>query len=638
MAKDKQLWQWYQHHNQIIDVLLDMACDMVPGGKLVLGLLRTAHAVVEDREQHGVESRMDQLEQNQVSQAEQLLTDLQPVVSQVVEDIADLESITVTASPNQIREAITASQIKPAVNAVLPRIQEQISRSINQAIWVINDKYRVERRIAGGGQGEVYLATNLSADSPVAIKLFPLQMSNATALATLRDEFQRVKQLVHPHIVQYRDIDQDRTNGQLFVVMDFVAGDNLRHLLVARRQQPLSISETISLLTPVADALDCAHRQQVAHCDLKPDNILIRTSDRHIFLTDFGLAQKIHSTVSRQNRTNTAISGTYAYMAPEQYRGQLPDRRTDIWALGIVAYEMLAGGLPFHAATFEHYKSAICEEQPRRPPGITDHVWQAISAALQKDPKKRPDSASAFIALLTAELRCWRWWAKIAVVIGIAVVISTIIIGYRYYPFGWPPNPDSGQASQPTPNPDTAKPTGSDNKIGNGGVDEQAPASQPSENPKTNRQPNVGNSNNDQSSPLQPRPKPTPITDLATKQQLELFKNNWQRSPFVKKLRICYYKQHSEHGKALYLHLQSLTMSDWRLVDKLCYSFDKPTLNRIWKPTPANRSLADQSQPAPGHRNLFMQLTLVDGWQSDVLKYAIDLKQDGEDQHYFPLE
>ncbi len=260
-------------------------------------------------------------------------------------------------------------------------------------------KVHVDMFLAKGGMAEVYIGTHTTLHRPVAVKFLKADLQEEPEL---RDRFERearvIAMLRHPNIVQVFDFDSYQ--NQPYLVMEYVSGTSLGSYLreLHKRNERLDYLQIQDLLLKVANALTYAHQNNVVHRDVKPANILLtsRTTpvsadqplpdDVEPILTDFGLVRFIHS--STQTSTGV-ITGTPAYMSPEQARGDHVDTRTDIYSLGITVYEMLAGRVPFEADT----TMGILHHQiyDPHPPidGLSKGLQEVLDRALEKDPDKR---------------------------------------------------------------------------------------------------------------------------------------------------------------------------------------------------------------------------------------------------------
>src|SRR5665213_3054828 len=204
------------------------------------------------------------------------------------------------------------------------------------------DRYAIERELGQGGMATVYLARDLKHDRHVAVKVLHPDLAAVVGAARFLAEIRTTANLQHPHILPLHDSGD--ADGYLFYVMPYVEGETLRTRLTRERQLP--ITDAVRIAREVASALDYAHRHNVVHRDIKPENILLH--DGSALVADFGIALAI-SNAGGTRLTQTGLSlGTPQYMSPEQATGdKIIDGRTDVYSLGAVLYEMLAGEPPF---------------------------------------------------------------------------------------------------------------------------------------------------------------------------------------------------------------------------------------------------------------------------------------------------
>src|SRR6266446_1417581 len=263
------------------------------------------------------------------------------------------------------------------------------------------DRYRVERELARGRTAAVFLAQDLRHDRSVAIKVLHPELAAAVGAERFLREIQLAARLHHPHIVALHDSGE--TNGLLYFVMPYVAGGSLRSRV--ERESQLPIPDAIRITGDVAQALGYAHGLGVVHRDIKPENILLE--DGHALVADFGIARAI-SAAGSERLTETGIAlGTPAYMSPEQATedGEV-DGRSDVYALGCVVYEMLAGGPPFTGPNAQAIlaRHAIDPVAPIRTvrDTVAEGLEGAVLKALAKVPADRFPSAAAFAHALAA--------------------------------------------------------------------------------------------------------------------------------------------------------------------------------------------------------------------------------------------
>jgi serine/threonine-protein kinase len=248
----------------------------------------------------------------------------------------------------------------------------------------INGRFRIESVLGRGGMGSVYRATDLRLKRDVAIKTIDLATQAAWA-ERLRLEAEMISRLSHNHVVRIYDMDQI-PDGPLYLVMELVEGSTL-----LRKFPNLTIEEKLRILAETAEALDEAHQLGIVHRDIKPGNILL-TRDLHAKLTDFGLAMQQGDTSEA-----TALRGTVPYMAPELFRNVASSPASDLYALGVVAYEAVTGELPFRGTTREivHEVTSRPPEAPRAiNPDLPAELERLILELLQKDPMQRPQRAA----------------------------------------------------------------------------------------------------------------------------------------------------------------------------------------------------------------------------------------------------
>ncbi len=264
---------------------------------------------------------------------------------------------------------------------------------------ILNSRYELERQIGEGGMARIYVGRDRRLNRRVAIKI-PQQrlLSEPDFLARFRHEAQAAAMLSHPNIVDIYDVGQD---GDLpYIVMEYVDGVDLKTII--NREAPLTVDRTLRLAEQIARGLHAAHRAGMIHRDVKPQNVLV-TADGQAHVTDFGVAKSHLSTAL----TETGIAfGTVDYLAPEQAQGQPATVQSDLYALGVVLYEMLTGQLPFSGDTALAVAMRHVSEPPVAPrrlnPNIPVGLERLILRMLAKDPAQRPRSAEEFARLLSS--------------------------------------------------------------------------------------------------------------------------------------------------------------------------------------------------------------------------------------------
>ncbi len=257
------------------------------------------------------------------------------------------------------------------------------------------ERYRVERELGQGGMATVYLAEDLRHGRKVAIKVLHPELSAVIGGGRFLAEIKVTANLQHPHILGL--IDSGEADGQLYYVMPYVAGESLRARLNRERQLP--VDEALRLAKEVASALDYAHRQGVVHRDIKPENTLLQ--DGAALVADFGIALAVQQAGgSRITQTGMSL-GTPAYMSPEQAMGERDiGPRSDVYALGAMTYEMLAGEPPFTGPNSQSIVAKVLTEPPpslrAKRPTVPPLAESAILTALQKLPADRWGTAREF--------------------------------------------------------------------------------------------------------------------------------------------------------------------------------------------------------------------------------------------------
>ncbi|HEX7024960.1 MAG TPA: serine/threonine-protein kinase, partial [Gemmatimonadales bacterium] len=249
----------------------------------------------------------------------------------------------------------------------------------------LSDRYRIERELGQGGMATVYLAQDLKHDRKVAIKVLRPELAAVIGAERFLSEIKTTANLQHPHILGL--IDSGEVNGTAYYVMPYVEGESLRDRLDREKQLP--VANAVSIATEVAAALDYAHRHGVIHRDLKPENILLQ--DGVAMLTDFGIALAVEE-AGGHRLTETGLSlGTPRYMSPEQATGEREiDRRTDIYSLGAVLYELLSGDPPHTGSTVQAVIAKLVTEQPTRLRLVRNTVPAGIETAVAKALAKLP--------------------------------------------------------------------------------------------------------------------------------------------------------------------------------------------------------------------------------------------------------
>jgi TolB-like protein/tetratricopeptide (TPR) repeat protein len=274
---------------------------------------------------------------------------------------------------------------------------EGIARRLGQAL---GRRYRLERELGRGGMAVVFLAHDLRHDRPVALKVLLPELSRYLGLERFLREIHIAAQLNHPHILPLHDSGE--ADGLLFYVMPYVEGDSLRRRLA--RAGPLPVDEAVRIAGEVADGLEYAHRHGVVHRDIKPENILL--AEGHAVIADFGIARALAGAGADATITTTGIGlGTPQYMSPEQAAGDPSlDHRTDLYALGCMLFEMLAGRPPFEGPNAAAMAAQHLSDPAPSARTIRRDVPVSLDAAVRRALAKAPDDRFQSAAELAAAL------------------------------------------------------------------------------------------------------------------------------------------------------------------------------------------------------------------------------------------
>jgi serine/threonine protein kinase/Tol biopolymer transport system component len=322
-----------------------------------------------------------------------------------------------------------------------------MSDPLERLTVALADRYRIDRELGAGGMATVYLAEDLKHNRKVAVKVLKPELAVAIGAERFLAEIKTTANLQHPHILALHDSGE--VNGTVFYVMPYVDGESLRDRLDREKQLP--VDDALRIAGEVADALQYAHEHGVIHRDIKPENILLQRG--HAVVADFGIALAASKTGGAR-MTETGMSlGTPTYMSPEQAMGAREvDARTDIYSLGCVLYEMLAGEPPFVGPTAQSIVAKVITESPKSLTGqrrtVPPHVDATVQKSLEKLAADRFASAAAFAeslrdggsSLRSSGLRsagsahssmgkAIRW--SVATVVGAAVIGAAYMIGNR---------------------------------------------------------------------------------------------------------------------------------------------------------------------------------------------------------------
>jgi TRAP-type C4-dicarboxylate transport system substrate-binding protein/tRNA A-37 threonylcarbamoyl transferase component Bud32 len=312
----------------------------------------------------------------------------------------------------------------------------------------LGHRYTVEREVGRGGMAVVYLAQDRRHKRHVALKVLRPEVATSIGGERFLREIELAAQLIHPNILPL--YDSGEADGLLYYVMPYVDGDSLRSRI--QREGPLRIGDAVRILRDVADALDHAHGRGVVHRDIKPDNVLL--AERHALVTDFGISKALSKAASPETLTTVGVSlGTPTYMSPEQATAEKDiDHRADIYALGVVAYEVLVGEPPITGESQQAVLTAQVLNQPypitKRREEIPAPLGDLVMACLEKRREDRWQSAEDVLRRLEAlttpsggvtpttvritsrkSLRRKRWAARIGLGAGALAAAGALALG-----------------------------------------------------------------------------------------------------------------------------------------------------------------------------------------------------------------
>src|SRR4029077_20530463 len=311
--------------------------------------------------------------------------------------------------------------------------------------------YRILKRIGAGGMGEVYLASDVNVGRNAALKVLPAHLANdSSRLKRFEQEARAVAGLNHPNIMTIYEVGAD--DSTRYIATELIEGETLRQRL---RRGRIELHEAVEIALQVASALAAAHHAGVVHCDIKPENIMLRP-DAYVKVLDFGIAKLAESTFAEATAdgagsvtlaaTNLGpVLGTVRYMSPEQARGAPVDKRTDIWSLGVVLYEMVTGHVPFAGDPPREVMTSILEKEPpplkgyiRQPPA---ELQKIINKALRKDRTERYQSAGEMLQALKnlrhkLELKAaplWLRWTRSPIALVFVLLASALALALPFY-------------------------------------------------------------------------------------------------------------------------------------------------------------------------------------------------------------
>jgi serine/threonine-protein kinase len=274
----------------------------------------------------------------------------------------------------------------------------QVSSGVTESLLghVVDGRYRVQSHIADGGMASVYLALDTRLDRDIALKVLRRDLAQDAAFASrFRREARSAARLSHPNVVSV--FDQGEDEGHMFLAMEYVPGQTLREVM--RAEGPLTPRAALDIMAPVLQALGAAHRAGIIHRDVKPENIILREDDGTVKVADFGLARAVsaHTATSQTG----VLLGTVAYLSPEQVERGIADARSDVYAAGLILFEMLTGtkaftgDTPIHIA-YQHVHGSV-PAPSSRVSSVPPELDALVALATARDPDQRPSDAADFL-------------------------------------------------------------------------------------------------------------------------------------------------------------------------------------------------------------------------------------------------
>ena len=361
-----------------------------------------------------------------------------------------------------------------------------LKRRITRPTFIIELKegtrvgdYEIVSQIGEGAMGTVYSAVHPLIGRQVAIKVLKAELcANQGTIDRFVQEAQAVNKIGHPNIVDVYDLNE-LPDGRAYMVMEWLRGEDLKTRLA---RGPISVADACDILDGIARALEAAHAKQIVHRDLKPDNVFLHQVDNGplmVKLLDFGIAKLVRVTPGTEKTQTGNMLGTPRYISPEQARGIQVDYRSDIYSLGAMAYEMLAGRPPFKGETA---MDLVVQHLNELPPALSQFakvpksLEQCVMAMLEKDPNLRPTLEEVRGILVDPSRRLtpmpmrtpvpiarsasrWPLWlAVVLVAIGVGVVTWKLVLDTQQAPSSTPPTPVVKREAPPTPAPPPAAP------------------------------------------------------------------------------------------------------------------------------------------------------------------------------------
>ena len=335
--------------------------------------------------------------------------------------------------PNKTIAPRHHADFDPAGDQTMPGKRDRKPDGYFEPGEMILNRYKVLGSLGRGGMGVVYKCFDEVGGIEIALKALPPELSHdEEEMEDIKANFQIVSKLVHQNICISKNLEKDNANGNYYLIMECVEGEDLRRWIRREKKDgKLTLEKILPLIRQVADALDYAHEQKIIHRDIKPGNIMVDSAG-HVKVLDFGLAAQIHTSMTRVSMAYHGTSGTATYMAPEQWRGQAQGAAADQYALAAMTYEMLAGHLPFEGSDPTILREAVLNDNPAPIAGIPAPVQNALDKGLSKKPEDRFASCADFVSGLTSKKKSKKISKKFLLKILMSLMIAVSLGGVSY--------------------------------------------------------------------------------------------------------------------------------------------------------------------------------------------------------------
>ncbi len=361
-----RILKWYKRHSKFLDTILAITCESVSGNSIITNLLAAIqNSIVDgssDDNNNGKNCELKAVTQEQVREIIVFLDNIRPIVLDLMEDIEELKAFREAKTIEERINLLRNERYQKELDKIIFSISDPLSETVNtikkvSSINIINSLYLKLDQLGYGDHVIVYKCLNIFNDLVVAIKAVSQEIST-TKFTLLKNEYKKVAKLKHPNIIQYHDLAIDQATEQCYFVIDYLEMETLRSLMT-RKEAVFTLEETCSILRGVAQALDYAHQKRVLHLDLRPETILIDPGLQS-YLYDFGVPQDLKYLYAKkplEGAVKNISQERSPYLLPEQLKEEAAGVNSDIWAFGMIVYEMLSGDNPFGENPLDCYHS-----------------------------------------------------------------------------------------------------------------------------------------------------------------------------------------------------------------------------------------------------------------------------------------